>query len=278
MYEKYWGLKEKPFRNTPNPGYLYISEGHEEALTRLLYAVAERKGGILLTGDYGCGKTLLGRVLLRELSAERYEMAIVASPNLSPTEFLQEVLYQFGVSFPAWSSGHGTGRRMLATKSELRHRFEAFVHGCLRCGRHPVLLVDEAQMVRDGETLEEMRLLLNLQRDDRFLLTLVMAGQPELRGIIDRVPQFKQRLTLRHHLGPLTEAEVPQYIRHRMSCAGAKRAVFTPEAEQAIHAATRGVPREINGLADMALLVGYGRRAHQIGHDFVWEIARDLAA
>ena len=267
MYEQYWGLKEKPFRNTPNPRYLYISEGHEEALTRLLYAVAERKGGLLLTGDYGCGKTLLSRVLLRELSPERYEMAIVASPNLSPMEFLQEVLYQFGV-----------GSRAGATKSELRHRFEAFVKACERLGRHPVLLVDEAQMVREAETLEEMRLLLNLQRDDRFLLTFVLAGQPELRGIVDGVPQFKQRLTLRYHLGPLGETEVPLYVRHRMARAGAGRAVFTAEAERAVHSATRGVPREINALGDMALLVGYGRGAREIDADLVWDVARDLAA
>src|SRR5512145_2103542 len=97
MYEQYWQLTEKPFRNTPSPRYLYISRGHEEALTRLLYAVAERKGGMLLTGEYGCGKTLASRVLLRELCPERHEMALVTNPNLSPTEFLQEVLFQFGV-------------------------------------------------------------------------------------------------------------------------------------------------------------------------------------
>ncbi len=267
MYETYWGLKEKPFRNTPNPRYLYISEGHEEALTRLLYAVAERKGGLLLTGDYGCGKTLLSRVLLRELSPERYEMAIVPGPNLSPAEFLQEVLYQFGV-----------GSRAGASKPELRHRLEAFVRNCERARRHPVLLVDEAQLAGDWETLEEMRLLLNLQHDDKFLLTLVLAGQPELRGIIDRVPQFKQRLTLRYHLGPLGEAEVPLYIRHRMARAGAGRPIFTREAERALYDATRGVPREINGLCDMALLVACGREAGEIGPDLVGEVAQDLAA
>jgi type II secretory pathway predicted ATPase ExeA len=280
MYEEYWGLKEKPFRNTPNPKYLYISEDHEEALTRLLYAVAERKGGLLLTGDYGCGKTLLSRVLLRELSPVRYEMAIVASPNLSPTEFLQEVLYQFGVSFRAGARKVGSpeGPDGPATKRELRHRLEAFLDACERTGRHPVLLVDEAQMVSDAETLEEMRLLLNYQHDDRFLLTLLLAGQPELRGIIDRVPQFKQRLTLRYHLGPLSQTGVPLYVRHRMARAGASAEVFTPDAERAIHAATRGVPREINSLGDLALLVGCGRSAREIGPELVWEVARDLAA
>ncbi len=267
MYEVYWGLREKPFRNTPNPRFLYISQGHEEALTRLLYAVAERKGGMLLTGDYGCGKTLMSHVLLRELSPDRHEMAIVANPNLSPTEFLQEVLYRFGAS-----------ARAGATKLELLHRLEAFVRACARAGRHPVLLVDEAQMVRDPETLEEMRLVLNLQRDDCFLITLILVGQPELKGLVDRLPQLKQRLTLRHHLGPLTEAEAALYIRYRMSRAGAKRPIFSLDAERAVFEASRGVPREMNAVADLALLAGCGRGAKEIGRDLVWEVARDLAA
>ncbi len=267
MYEAYWKLDEKPFRNTPNPRYLYISQGHEEALTRLLYAVAERKGGMLLTGDYGCGKTLMSRVLLRELSPERYEMAIIANPNLSPTEFLHETLYQFGVS-----------ARAGATKRELVHRIEAFARACRREGRHPVLLVDEAQMVRDMETLEEMRLILNLQRDEDFLITLILVGQPELAGLVEKLPQFKQRLTLRYHLGPLEQAEAAFYIRYRMSKAGAKRPIFTPEAKRAIFESAHGVPREMNGLADLALLVGCGRELGEIGPDCVWEVARDLAA
>lgn len=267
MYEAHWKLKEKPFRNTPNPRFLYISQGHEEALTRLLYAVAERKGGMLLTGDYGCGKTLMSRVLLRELSPERYEMAIIANPNLSPAEFLHEVLYQFGAS-----------ARAGATKPELVHRVEAFARACRREGRHPVLVVDEAQMVRDLETLEEMRLILNLQRDEEFLLTLILVGQPELKRLVEKLPQFKQRLTLRYHLGPLSQAEAALYIRYRMSKAGARRPIFTPDAERAIFEATRGVPREINALADLALLVGCGRGAREIGRDAVWEVARDLAA
>jgi type II secretory pathway predicted ATPase ExeA len=267
MYERYWGLHEKPFRNTPNPRYLYLSRGHEEALTRLLYAVAERKGGMLLTGEIGSGKTLLGRVLLRELSPEMFEMAVVSNPNLSPAEFLQEVLYQFGVPVRAG-----------ATKPELLRRVGAFVASCETAARHPVVLVDEAQEVRDPATLEEMRLLLNLQRDDRFLLTLILAGQPELRGIVERRPQLRQRLTLRYHLGPLDEHETAAYVRHRMSRAGAARRIFTPEAVLELHRMSGGVPRETNAVADLALLVGCGRGAREIGPELVLEVARDLAA
>jgi len=267
VYESYWRLSEKPFRNAPNPRYLYLSRGHEEALTRLLYAVAERKGGMLLTGDYGCGKTLMSRVLVRELSPERFELAVVANPNLPPNEFLEETLYQFGV--PA-----GPGR----SKLELVHRLEAFVRSCEAAGRHPVLVVDEAQMVRDRETLEEIRLLLNLQRDDTFLITVILMGQPELKAVVDHIPQLKQRLALRYHLGPLDCEETSAYIRHRMSRAGAKRAIFTPEAEEAVFVASRGVPREVNSIADLALLVGCGRGAREIGSELVREVAQDLAA
>lgn len=267
MYESYWHLNEKPFRNTPNPRYLYLSRGHEEALTRLLYAVAERKGGMLLTGDYGCGKTLMSRVLVREISPQRYELAVVANPNLSPTELLEEVLYQFGCPAPRGAS-----------KPELLHRLEEFARRCNLTGRHAILVIDEAQMVRDLETLEEMRLLLNLQRDEAFLLTLILMGQPELKGIVDRVPQFKQRLSLRYHLGPLDREETSAYIRHRMACAGAKRSIFTPEAEEALFECSGGVPRELNSIADLALLVGYGRGAKEIGAELIREVAQDLAA
>jgi general secretion pathway protein A len=267
MYEAYWQLNEKPFRNTPNPRFLYLSAGHEEAFTRLLYTVAEQKGGMLLTGEYGCGKTLASRVLVRELSPQRHEMAIITNPNLTPTDLLQEILYQFGV-----------GVRSSAQKPELVHKLETFVRMCDRESRHPVLVVDEAQMVRDMETLEELRLLLNMQRDNKFLMTLVMMGQPELRTLIDRLPQFKQRLTLRHHLGPLNATETIAYVRHRMSRAGATRAIFTTEAEVAIHEVSRGVPREINSCADLALLVGCGRGATHVGSDLVLEVAQDMAA
>jgi type II secretory pathway predicted ATPase ExeA len=267
MYEAYWKLSDKPFSNTPNPRYLYLSAGHEEALTRLLYAVAERKGGMLLTGDYGCGKTLASRVLLRELSPTRHEMAIISNPNLSPTELLQEILYQFGIPV-----------RADANKNALLHKMEAFVRACEAAGRHPVLVIDEAQMVRDLEALEELRLLLNMQRDDRFLLTLVLMGQPELRTLVERLPQLKQRLTLRHHLGPLCESETVAYIRHRMARAGARQTIITPEAESAIHNASGGIPREINSCADLALLVGCGRKAGVVDPELVWEVIQDMAA
>jgi type II secretory pathway predicted ATPase ExeA len=163
-------------------------------------------------------------------------------------------------------------------KPELVHRLESFVRACERQGRHPVLVVDEAQLVRNLETLEELRLILNMQRDDRFLITLVLMGQPELRSLVDRLPQFKQRLTLRYHLGPLEPHETTEYIRYRMKRAGARPLIVTPDAEAAIHEASHGVPREINSCADLALLVGCGRGATSIGADLVWEVVQDMAA
>lgn len=266
MYESYWGLREKPFSNTPDPRYLYLSPAHEEAMTRLLYAVTETRGGVLLTGDYGCGKTLLTRVLLAELDPSRFEVALITHPNLSPDEILRELMYQFGAP---WSAGG---------KSALLRSFASFLLACDARGRGVVVVVDEAQLVTSRLSLEELRLLLNLQKDDRFLLTLVLSGQPELRGVVDSVPQFKQRLTLRCHIGPLDEKESAQYILHRLRMAGARRPVFSRDALAAVHTASTGVPRVINSLCDFALLVGFGRRAKCVDDEIVWQVAGEVAA
>lgn len=266
MYERYWKLKEKPFSNTPNPRYLYMSRLHEEALMRLFYAVKGRVGGVLLTGDYGCGKTLLSRVLLRELSPLRYEMALLSAPSLGPTELLSEILYQFGAPVRA-SLG----------PSELRRALGAFLRSCDESGRHPVVVLDEAQMLL-SDSLEEARLLLNFQRDDRFLLTLVFMGQPELKPLVTSRPQLRQRLVVRCHLGPLSQAETVLYMRHRLRVAGAEGPIFTRGAEEAVFAATAGVPREVNSLCDLSLLVGAGRGADSVGPELVRDVAEDLAA
>ena len=266
MYESYWGLREKPFSNTPDPRYLFLSASHEEALTRLLYAVTETRGGVLFTGDYGCGKTLLTRVLLAELAPAFFEVALLTHPNLGPDEILRELLYQFGAP---WSGGG---------KPALLRSLVSFLLACDARRRGVVVLVDEAQLVTPRLSLEELRLLLNLQKDDRFLLTLILVGQPELRGVVDSVPQFKQRLTLRCHIGPLDEKETTLYVLHRLRMAGAKRPIFSRDALVAVHTASTGVPRVINSLCDFALLVGFGQRAKYIDEETVWQVAGEVAA
>ncbi len=263
MYEAHWGLTEPPFDNSPNPRFLYLSPEHEEALVRLLYAVQHRKGCAMLTGEYGCGKTTLSRALVQRLAADRYEIALLASPGWSPVEFLREVLYQLGVE------SQETARPGLV------HRLQDVVVSHYEAGRDTVVIVDEAQLITDDAVFEELRLLLNIQTDDRFLLTLLLIGSPELLVAVRRLKQLDQRIAIRFHLNALDEAHTACYIAHRLKMAGRARPVFTASAVKLIFDFTRGTPREINSICDIALLVGYSRRLEQIDERIVAEVIRD---
>ncbi len=263
MYEAHWGLTEPPFDNSPNPRFLYLSPEHEEALVRLLYAVQHRKGCAMLTGEYGCGKTTLSRALVQRLAADRYEIALLASPGWSPVEFLREVLYQLGVESQE------------TARAGLLHRLQDVVVGHDQAGRDTVVIVDEAQLITDDAVFEELRLLLNIQTDDRFLLTLLLIGSPELLVAVRRLKQLDQRIAIRFHLNALDEAHTASYIAHRLKMAGRAQPVFTASAVKLIFDFTRGTPREINNICDIALLVGYSRRLEQIDERIVAEVIRD---
>ncbi|MBI3827511.1 MAG: AAA family ATPase [Candidatus Rokubacteria bacterium] len=167
MYEAYWSLTEPPFDNSPNPRFFYLSPEHEEALLRLVYAVRQRKGCAMLTGEYGCGKTTLSRALIQRLEAERYEIGLLTNPSWTPIDFFREILYQLGTE---------TQER---GKPELLHQLNDVFFRNYQAGRDTVVIVDEAQLIEDA-VFEELRLLLNFQTDDRFLVTLLLIGSPEL--------------------------------------------------------------------------------------------------
>lgn len=264
MYEEHWSLDDKPFRNTPDPRYFYFSRQHEEALARALYVLTEGQGAMLLTGDCGCGKTMVLRALVDELDPARFEVALVAYPNLSPEEFLRELLTQFGFEPSGWG------------KARMLHSLNAFLHSTRERGASTIVIVDEAQLVEDPMTLEEIRLLLNFQQDRRFFLTLILAGQPELRERIEQKPQLMQRLTVRHHLGAMSQAESRAYLGHRLGVAGGREEVFTREAEELIVEGAEGIPRRLNLIADMALLAGYGLNAPLVDDDLVRRVIADM--
>jgi len=266
MYEKYWSLNDKPFRNTPDPHYLFFSRQHEEALTRMLYTITEGQGAMMLTGDYGCGKTLLCRALLDELDPARFEVALVPYPNLTATEFLQEILRQFGYETEGLS------------KVELLHQLSECLLDNQARGCSTLVIVDEAQIVLERMTLEEIRLLLNFQQDRRFYLTLLLMGQPELRERVESMPQLLQRLSICYHIGPFDEEDSVRYMDHRLNIAGNTNAIFTRGAEKLIAAASEGVPRRINNVADMALLVGFGQKAPVVDDAIVQQVVADMEA
>jgi len=264
MYESYWSLHDKPFRNTPDPHYLFFARQHEEAMTRMLYAITEGQGGMMLTGDYGCGKTLLSRTLIDELDPSRYEVALVPYPNISAMELLHEVLSQFGYS----------------TQGMCKVELLSLLADCLQQhnarGRSTIILIDEAQMILDQMTMEEIRLLLNFQQDRRFYLTMILFGQPELRQKIEELPQLSQRLGMRFHVGPFDNADASAYLRHRLAVAGSQGEIFTREAESLITSASGGIPRKINAIADLALLVGFGQKSPVIDEVIIRQVLADM--
>jgi type II secretory pathway predicted ATPase ExeA len=265
MYEAYWDLHDKPFRNTPDPCYLFFSPRHEEALARMLYAISEGHGAMMLTGEVGCGKTLLSRVLLDELDPSRYEVALVTNACLSPEEFLREILRQFGVPVEGLDKAELLGTLAERATEARRHGF------------HTLVVVDEAQLVRDADTMEEIRLLLNIQQDRRSALTLLLLGQPELRERVESMPQLLQRIGVRYHIGHLEEEEARRYLAHRLEIAGGRQEIFTRDAERLIVRESGGIPRRINTLADTALLVGCGARAPVVDEHIVRKALADAA-
>jgi general secretion pathway protein A len=264
MYEAYWELTEAPFDNSPNPKFFYLSPEHEEALVRLVYTVRHRKGCGMLTGEYGCGKTTLSRALIQRLEAERYEIGLLTNPSWNAADFLREVLYQLGVE---------TAEK---NKPELLHLLNDAFYRNYQAGRDSVVIVDEAQLIEDDAVFEELRLLLNFQTAERFLVTILLIGSPELAVKVRRMKHLDQRITLRYHLNTLDYTHTANYIAHRLKMAGRRSQLFTDEAIKLIFDFTRGTPREINNLCDVALLVGYSKRAKEIGEKIIAEVIKDM--
>jgi general secretion pathway protein A len=266
MYLEYWGLKEFPFENVPDPKFMYFSPEFEEALIRLLYAVERKKGAALLTGEVGCGKTTLSRVLIQRLSENNADISLITNPSLDPSDFLKEILYQFGIS-PAPNS----------TKSDLLNMLNSRMLENMREEKITLLIIDEAQVI-SKPTFEEVRLLLNFQLNDRFLLTLILIGQPELRDIIREINQLDQRIAIKYHLMPLTFDDTVKYIRTRLKVAGAEKDVFTLEALDEIFRSSMGIPRKINNICDMSLMIGFVSKSHIIDSSVTRKVIKDLSS
>jgi len=265
MYQAYWQLQEKPFENTPDPRFIYWSRQHEEALSRMIYVVRERKGAAMLTGEYGSGKTLLTRVLIKELSASEYQTALMLNPMLSPSQLIKEMIRQLGGTVAASASKAVTFDRLNELLVEIN-----------KSNKMAVVVVDEAQAIARAGSFEEFRLMLNFQLNEKYLVTLILIGQPELGKKIAKIPQFEQRIALRYHLKALSVAEAKDYVMHRLKTAKAERAIFTDDSFAEIYSYSQGIPRKINNLCDLALLVGYGDGVTVIDRELIKKVAADM--
>lgn len=269
MYEEYWKITTKPFENTPDPRFLYSSSQHEEGLYRLLYAVKEQKGAAMLTGVFGCGKTLLARTILRELGKDIYRVVFITNPQLEYIELIMTI-------------AHGLGARDLPLKKTevltnvVLESIGAILENNMRDGKKTVVMIDEAHVIVDKGVWEGLRLLLNFQTEDKFLLTLLLLGQPELKDNVDSNKQLSQRIAIRCHLTSMNLEDTAKYIQHRLEVAGAERPIFSEESVSFIYEKSGGIPRRINHICDLALLTGFGRRLEKIDNQIISEVTKDL--
>lgn len=265
MYLDFYGLKEPPFNITPNPRYLFFSAKHREALNYLLYGIRERKGFVQITGEVGAGKTTLCRALLEQLG-NNYSTALILNPVLDANQLLKSIAIEFGLDVK--------GLDHLETVDEINF----FLLRQMEQGRDSVLIIDEAQNLTP-ELLEQVRLLSNLETDDRKLLQIVLMGQPELRDRLNHsnLRQLRQRITVRYHLSPLKQFELSQYVQHRLQISGAKGPpFFTLPALWRIFSYSKGIPRLINAVCDKCLLAGFVHQTERITFGLVGRAVREL--
>jgi general secretion pathway protein A len=268
MYEQFYNLSASPFNITPDPRYLYFSRQHREAFEHIMFGIAQRKGFIQITGEVGAGKSTLCRAVLAVLDEADgdYATALILNPVMTGIQLLRSLLTELDLD------DRGNDR------VRLLQRLNEFLLERAQANDDVVLILDEAQDMSD-DLLEDVRLLSNLETEDRKLLQIVLVGQPELRKHLeaDRLRQLRQRITVRYHLGPIGRSETEDYILHRLKVAGSTgRPTFSPTALKAIHRYSRGVPRLINAVCDKALLAGYVEGLDHLGRRQVRRAIREL--
>jgi len=259
MYLDYWQLRHFPFENVPDPAFFFNSDVHQMVFEDMTDAITRRKGAIMLTGDIGCGKTTITQRVLLSLSEQRFDIALITYPCLTPLEMLREINQELGLEASS------------TDKNVLLHTLQQHLAANAESGRDTLICIDEAQSIPSIDTFEELRLLLNFHLSNRFLLTLVLVGQPELQKKLAKLPQLKQRIALHLHLGPLSIGDTTLYLLYRLRKAGNDRAILTRQAVDSMYRHTRGIPRRINHLADHCLLQGMRRGASLLDSRLVLE-------
>ena len=244
MYEKYFGLTERPFSIAPDPRFLYMSQQHREALAHLLYGVGEGGGFVQLTGEVGTGKTTICRCLLEQLP-DNVDVALILNPRVTALELLASLCDELRIQY---------AKDTTSIKS-LIDVLNAYLLDTHANGRRAILMIDEAQNL-SAEALEQVRLLTNLETTREKLLQIILIGQPELRALLARedLRQLSQRINARFHLEPISSAETAAYIRHRLQVCGAREPLFNENSVDLVHKLSSGVPRLINVLCDRAML------------------------
>ena len=266
MYEAYYGFRERPFALTPDPEYMFLAQHHRAALTMLEYGLTQQAPIMLITGEIGCGKTTLIRYLLSRLDATT-TVGLIANVGRNFSDLLKWVCMAFGLDYRGLED------------AALHETFSQFLIREYAANRRVLLIVDEAQNLGPA-VLEDLRVLTNINADKHVVLQIVLVGQPELRATINgpAFRQLAQRISVDHHIGPMTQEETRWYIRHRLRVAGGEVSLFRHAGIDFIYRGARGVPRLINQLCDAALVYGYSERSPRIDAETVLEVLRDKRA
>ena len=263
MYESFYGFREKPFSLLPDSGFLYLSSKHKMALTLLEYGLMSQAGFSVISGDIGTGKTTLIRKLLSQIGDD-IRVGLISNTHQSFGELMQWVALAFDIPHAG------------KDKVQLYQQFIDFIINEYAKGRRTVLIVDEAQNM-SAETLEELRMLSNINADKDQVLQIILVGQRELRDTLRRpdLVQFAQRIAVDYHLEPLSREEVSEYIHHRCKVAGGKPDLFSDQACEAVFELTKGVPRLINTLCDTVLVYGYAEQRERVDAKLVQDVGQD---
>lgn len=263
MYESHYGLTSKPFSIVPNPDMLFLSKNHENALTYLEYGLSEKVGFILLTGEIGAGKTTLIRHILNKIES-KMDIAVIFNTNFSSDQLLRRILSEFEIT---------------SDTTDKEQHLELLYHFLIERyaqGRHVLLIIDEAQNLSD-KALEDIRMLSNLQTDDRVLLQIMLVGQPELKNRLNTpdLKQLAQRIAVNYHITPLDEDQTYHYIGYRIQKAGGTPDLFTPEAIKEVYKHSGGIPRTINLMCDTALVYGFADGRQHIDVAVIGKVIKD---
>ena len=267
LYQRHFGLARAPFNVTPDPSFLYLTSSHREGLAQLQNGIEARRGFIVLTGEVGTGKTTLIQALLREI-AERTHTALLFSSIANPLELMRYVCEEFKLVEPL---------EHIRDFHDYIYLLNDFLLRRYRGGENVALIIDEAQNL-PSDVLESVRLLSNFETTEDKLLQILLVGQPELNGRLNspQLRQLKQRITLRHHLRPLTVNDCQEYIVSRLKNAGGSPALFTPRAIESIYHYSGGLPRLVNVICDNSMINAYALDLGQIEPALIQEVAEDL--
>ena len=277
MYLAHFQLNAAPFSITPDPRFVYLSAQHQDALAHLSFGLGQGGSGgfVVLTGEVGTGKTTLSRLALEHLPANT-DAALILNPNLDARELLEAIAQELGLLPSADLSDPKIQPPALSAK-QLTDRLNLFLLAKYQENRRVVVILDEAQNL-PRDTLEQVRLLTNLETDTQKLLQIILLGQPELNTLLERqdLRQLSQRITARFHLQALSATESASYLTHRLKVAGAERDIFTPGAARLLHQLSQGVPRVLSTLADRALLAAYTRNQYHVEPSEVRAAAKEI--